>query len=114
MFHSCTLIFIRLTFMIVSAGQREVLKVVHKLRKAFPLKKYNTLADSEKSETFPGEVTDKEHSGEESDDDLDDFAKLIRTIKQKLKNRIKLPNINLDKYTYDYANTPIFLCFLFF
>lgn len=86
-------------------GQQEVLTVVRKLRKSFPLKKnkhpqVKVVKESEKYEM--SEIVDKEHSEKDESDDDFDAKEALRRNKQRRKKRIILPTINLDEYVHPY------------
>lgn len=79
--------------------------IVRKLRRLFPLKKNKgKLVDSEKSETSLEDVTNNEHSNNDDSDDDFDTRKALCHNKQRKKEPIKLPIINLDEYVYLYCN----------
>lgn len=88
---------------VFGTGQKEVLTLVRKLRKAFPLKKNKhpgvAPIDAKKNDEAE-EKTDEEHSEKNDSDEDFDAEKALRRNKQRHKKQIVLPTINLDEYVH--------------
>ncbi|XP_011328885.1 probable ATP-dependent RNA helicase kurz isoform X2 [Ooceraea biroi] len=90
--------------LIFLTGQQEIHRLVNRLRKAFPLKKYNkiqtNLAHPEKNKTLTKETTNEESS--EEDNSEDEFERQAMEALHRNKRRRRqhvLPTINLDDYS---------------